>query len=80
MKKIKLKAFGVTKEILGGREIFFDFDGETVSDLREALQSQFSELKGLNSLLIAVNAKYGEDHLCISEADEIALIPPVSGG
>ncbi|HYG04753.1 MAG TPA: MoaD/ThiS family protein [Chryseosolibacter sp.] len=80
MKKIKLKAFGVTKEILGGREIFFEFNGDTVLDLRTALQSRFSDLKGLNSLLIAVNNQYAEDSSSISETDEIALIPPVSGG
>ncbi|MEO5603000.1 MAG: MoaD/ThiS family protein [Cyclobacteriaceae bacterium] len=30
--------------------------------------------------MIAVNNTYAEDHTSICESDEIALIPPVSGG
>jgi molybdopterin converting factor small subunit len=30
--------------------------------------------------MIAVNSAYAEDDVSIAETDEIALIPPVSGG
>ncbi|MCB0492282.1 MAG: MoaD/ThiS family protein [Cyclobacteriaceae bacterium] len=75
-----LKTFGITRDILGGKEVVFEMDGGKVSELKSELMLRFPEMKTLNSLLIAVNNNYAEDDLIISEADEIALIPPVSGG
>lgn len=54
--------------------------GSTVGELRQCLVSKYPQLKGLRSLFIAVNHTYAEDTLRLTEADEIALIPPVSGG
>jgi MoaD family protein len=78
--RIQLKAFGICKDIMGGREIAFEFDGDDVESLREALAHKFPEIKKLNSLLIAVNEAYAENDLTLKESDVIALIPPVSGG
>ena len=77
---IKVKAFGVCKDILGGREVAFEFDGELVEDLRKALTHKFPDVEKLNSLLIAVNEVYAENDLVLKESDSVALIPPVSGG
>lgn len=78
--KYTLKAFGVTKDILGGRDVSFEMEGNKVADLRSELQSRFPEIKSLNSLFIAVNNNYADDGQTLNESDEIALIPPVSGG
>ncbi|MGE0587930.1 MAG: MoaD/ThiS family protein [Cyclobacteriaceae bacterium] len=75
-----IKAFGITKDILGGREVNFEMDGNKVGDLRNALHNRFPEIKSLNSLFIAVNNNYADDSHLLNETDEIALIPPVSGG
>jgi sulfur-carrier protein len=80
MAKYKVKAFGITKEILGGKEIVIDLAGLTVQDLRHHLVSAYPKLVGLRSLMIAVNNNYAEDTVSLKETDEIALIPPVSGG
>lgn len=80
MKKYRIKAFGITKDILGGREIVVEADAGTVADLRQYLNSRYPRLTGLKSLLIAVNSSYAEDARPLEESDEIALIPPVSGG
>jgi sulfur-carrier protein len=80
MNKYRIKAFGITKDLLGGRETFIEIKGETVADLRSALNERYPQLLGLRSLLIAVNNDYAEEHIALSESDEIALIPPVSGG
>ena len=77
---LKIKAFGISKEIVGGREIAFEVKGQTVSDLRKELNLRFPALLDLNSLFIAVNNRYTEEEAIIKETDEIALIPPVSGG
>jgi sulfur-carrier protein len=77
---LKLKAFGITKDILGGKETVVELEGATVGDLREFLERQYNDIKSLRSLMIAVNQTYAEDSQTLNETDEIALIPPVSGG
>ncbi len=77
---IQLKAFGICKDILGGREIAFEFDGILVEHLRKGLAGKFPEIEKLNSLFIAVNETYAENDLELKESDIVALIPPVSGG
>jgi len=80
MNKYRVKAFGITKDLLGGRETFIEIDGQTVADLRAALNERYPQLLGLRSLLLAVNNDYADDEIQLSLSDEIALIPPVSGG
>ncbi len=75
-----VKAFGITKEMVGGKEIGLEVTTETVGGLREELIRNYPQLVGLRSLLIAVNNAYTPDETQIFEHDEIALIPPVSGG
>lgn len=78
--KVKIKAFGITKEILGGREVVVEFSGQTVADLRAHLLKKYAQLTGLRSLMIAVNNAYAEESYVLAGSDEVALIPPVSGG
>ena len=78
--ELKIKTFGITREILGGREIIFELKGKSVSDLRQELNHKHGELVGLKSLFIAVNQQYAADEIILNESDEIALIPPVAGG
>jgi molybdopterin synthase sulfur carrier subunit len=80
MGKYVIKAFGITKDIVGARETILELDGETVGSLRKALKERYPSLVDIKSLMIAVNNTYAEDSLSIGESDEIALIPPVSGG
>ena len=80
MNKYTIKAFGVTKDILGGKEISFEMKGMTVGELRAELSGRYHKLIGLKSLYIAVNNNYAEETKALAETDEIALIPPVSGG
>jgi sulfur-carrier protein len=80
MAKYKVKAFGITKDIVGGRETVIEVEEQTVAALRTALQKKYPSLTSLRSLFIAVNNDYAEDTAAIRENDEIALIPPVSGG
>jgi molybdopterin synthase sulfur carrier subunit len=80
MGKYKVKAFGITKDILGGRENVVEIEGQTVAALRMELQKKYPALTGLKSLFVAVNHEYADDQHQLTENDEIALIPPVSGG
>lgn len=79
--KLKILAFGITKDILGGAEKEIELtDGITVKDLKTKLESEFSELKRLKSYFIAVDDEYAEDDQIIISTNEVAIIPPVSGG
>jgi sulfur-carrier protein len=80
MARYKVRAFGITRELLGGKEAEIEVDGQTVAALRQALAQRFPELEGLNSLYIAVNNDYAAEDRVLLATDEIALIPPVSGG
>ncbi len=80
MNQYKVLAFGITRQLLGAKEAVIEVDGNTVGALRRALGVRFPELSGLNSLYIAVNSSYSDEGQVLNSNDEIALIPPVSGG
>lgn len=76
--------FGITKDIVGSPTISMPLSSaarlKTVGELKEYLGKTYPELKSLSSLAVAVNNSYAEDSKKIDNFDEIALIPPVSGG
>ncbi|MGH1516647.1 MoaD/ThiS family protein [Chryseobacterium sp. JK1] len=79
--KIKILAFGITKDIFGTSEKEIEAeDNLTAGQLKNLLEDRFPDLKKLKSYFIALNEEYAEDHQTITETDEIAVIPPVSGG
>ena len=78
---LKIMAFGITKDIVGKTLINFEMpDGSSVKELKAQLAAQYPKMQELKSLLIAVNEEYGDEAHILNERDEIALIPPVSGG
>jgi molybdopterin converting factor subunit 1 len=79
--KCKVKAFGITREIIRTRELEVMLPaGATVAELKNHLFTGYPPLSSLTSLYIAVNAEYAPDDRMLADGDEIALIPPVSGG
>ena len=81
MMKVNILAFGIAKDIFGGASIELSLnENATVADLKRILEGQYPKLKQLASYLVAVNSEYAEDSIAVNEKDEIAIIPPVSGG
>ncbi len=79
--KINLLAFGIAKDILGSNKITLDAGSiQNLGELKEQLCLQYPDFKKLRSLSLAVNEEYQEDSFVLSEADEVVIIPPVSGG
>lgn len=79
--KIRVLTFGIARDITGAGLLELELpDGSDTDTLHTHLLQQFPAFKRLNSLLIAVNAGYAEPGTLLRENDEIALIPPVSGG
>lgn len=79
--QVEVLAFGITKDILGASLVHLDLEeGANVADLKAYLMKLYPSMRDLKSLLIAVNSEYGDEDLILKESDDIALIPPVSGG
>ncbi len=79
---IHILNFGILKDIFGAREIQFPLPNTplTVGGLRQQLMAQQPALQQLVSMAIAVNGAYAHDETPLRAGDEVALIPPVSGG
>jgi molybdopterin synthase sulfur carrier subunit len=76
--------FGITKDIVGSSTLSMpavkSVKMKTVGELKSYLAGAYPELSRLSSLAVAVNNNYATDDVVINSFDEIALIPPVSGG
>ncbi len=77
---MKILAFGIAKEIVGGPLLDVDARGVTVDELKKQLAVLYPRLKQLTTFMIAVNGEYATADQVIKANDEIAIIPPVSGG
>lgn len=79
--KMNVLAFGIAKEIFNQDQISFDLHQSIeVKELRERIISEYPKMRRLASFLIAVNGEYADENQLLSPEDEIAVIPPVSGG
>lgn len=74
--------FGVLKELAGKSSDSAELaEGASVGDLRAHYAEQLPRLKPLMAALaIAVNQKYATPETILKSGDEVALLPPVSGG
>ncbi|MFT4033388.1 MAG: molybdopterin converting factor subunit 1 [Siphonobacter sp.] len=79
--ELTIQLFGITRDIIGqSRQTVFLQEGDTVQELLNYMKGQYPGLSELKSLVIAVNDDYAEPNQKLNQHDEIALIPPVSGG
>ena len=79
---MKIKLFGITRDIIGENQLTVD-KGEgitTVGELKSWLFNRYPEMDKLKTLAIAVDHVYAEDQDLLNPGQEVALIPPVSGG
>ena len=73
--------FGIARDLTGQSALTFPLlPGSRVGDLLHLLCSQYPDLAGIKSLLVAVNSEYADANLVLHPRDEVAIIPPVSGG
>jgi len=79
--KVNILAFGIAKDIVGGKAGEMDFSEDaTISEVKQALTEKYPSFEQLAKFSIAVNESYQDDHYVIKEGDELVIIPPVSGG
>ena len=79
--EVNVLFFGITKDLVGRQQLDIDLsEPVSVSEFKEVLQEKFPKLSDLKAVAIAVNSEYADDAMMIQANDEVALIPPVSGG
>ena len=80
--RVNVKLFAIVRERAGTSELVIHLrPGATVADAAETLVEKFPDLGPLLSrVAFAVNQNYARRETALSEGDELALIPPVSGG
>src|SRR5579863_6260860 len=79
---VRVLFFGMLKELAGRAGDTLDLpEGSSVSDVLRHYESQIPRLKeSLPSLALAVNQQYTGPDTKLRQDDEVALLPPVSGG
>ncbi|MEO8112086.1 MAG: MoaD/ThiS family protein [Ginsengibacter sp.] len=78
---MRVLAFGIAKDIFGDTAIVIDNDEiKNVAQLKIFLEEKYSRLAQLGSYMIALNNEYASGTEAIHDGDELAIIPPVSGG
>ena len=80
--QVKLLFFASLKDIVGSRQLDFDVpSGATVNDLLERLEARYPGLRPYRSIVLtSLNEDYVERSTVVSDGDEVAIFPPVSGG
>ena len=80
--RVRVLFFGPARDLAGVEVVEIDVaEPATVADVRRSVAAQFERLApGLNSIRFAVNEAFTAESTRLREGDEIALIPPVSGG
>ena len=79
---MKVLFFGMLKDIVGRTEDQLDLDGHpTLATVFDHYCKQFPRLREMaGSILLARNHEFASPATQVAEGDEIALLPPVSGG
>lgn len=80
MMKLNVKYFGLIKDITSVDNEEFEFSEiQKTNHLIELLEQKYSALKKVN-YYIAVNHKIANSDFVLKNNDEVALLPPFSGG
>lgn len=80
--KIKVKFFASYREAVGMDELDLEMEGgSNVSQLLEAVKALHPAIGELiEPLIVSVNKEYADFNKVLKDGDEVALLPPVSGG
>lgn len=80
--RVRVLFFGMLKDLVGDASVAVELrEGATLQDLLVDCRVRFPRLRdSLPSLAMAVNQEYSGPDTRLKDNDEIALLPPVSGG
>lgn len=80
--QVKVLFFGVLKDLAGSSSDLLTLpDDATAGDVLEHYETKLAPLNGkLSSIAVSVNQEYAGPDAKLRSGDEVALLPPVSGG
>jgi molybdopterin converting factor subunit 1 len=80
--RVRVLFFGMLKDLVGKSSDSLELpEGASVRDVLEHYLSRVPKLKtSLTSIAVAVNQQYASAETKLKSDDEVALLPPVSGG
>ncbi len=80
--RVRARLFAIQRELAGTREVPLDLPaGATIEDAWVALVTRHPVLApGRSSVRFAANGTYADADTVLGDGDELAFIPPVSGG
>ena len=75
----KVLFFAHLRDAVGEEFLKLNAAGKTVAALKADLAATYN-LPKMDTVMTAINEEFAQDDEVIGEGDEIAFIPPVSGG
>ncbi len=80
--RIKVLFFGLVRDVVGLREDSLDLpNGGRLGEVFEHYAARFPRLQEMSgSIVLALNQQFSTPSAPLAEGDEVALLPPVSGG
>jgi molybdopterin converting factor subunit 1 len=80
--RVRVRLFAMQRELAGTRQVELELPvGSTIEDAWQALVERFPALApGRPTVRFARNSDYAPAETRLTDGDEVAMIPPVSGG
>ena len=80
--RIRVLFFGLVRDVVGLREDSLEIaEGGQLRQVFEHYASRFPKLREMSgSIVLALNQQFSSPAAPLAEGDEVALLPPVSGG
>jgi MoaD family protein len=77
---VKVRLFAALRELAGSTEV--EAEGRTAGDVADALAERFGDRFGQIAAVgsLVVNGERAQRSTPVAAGDEVALLPPVSGG
>lgn len=79
--RVKVMFFASIRERAGRGEMSITLtDGTTLRHLVEAVEREIPDLLGLEDMMMSINGRFARVDEVLREGDDVAFLPPVSGG
>ncbi len=80
--RVRVLFFGILKDLVGETQGDFDFpEGASLDTVFQSFAARFPQLRQMApSIVVARNREFAAPTVLIQEGDEVAFLPPVSGG
>ena len=80
--RVRVLLFAIIREAAQASEVDLEFPpGATIGDAIRSVELKYPQIaKYLSRAAVAVNRQYADAKTTLVDGDEVAIIPPVSGG